>query len=199
MSDLAQGAHAKLILNPGDVYRVSTAGSASVAVAYGAPAGTTTVTNTTQDFGPYQAPAKLILTAGSGGASYRLLGVDAANGGGPASALTAAQVARAQNLGKPIQITGATVLAQLIHDGANLILPAAGVGITLNDGLGQGYGNLFVGPVTISGTATLVDKRKSGDAAADAISTLVQQGQVGDTVRGAALTHDLYWLQGGKA
>ncbi len=70
MSEIAQGNRAELILSPGDVYRVSTGGSATVEAVYGAPAGTTTVTASTQDFGPYAANAKLIVRAVTGSASY---------------------------------------------------------------------------------------------------------------------------------
>ena len=70
MADISQGNRAELILNPGDVYRVSTGGSATVEAVYGAPAGTTTVTASTQDFGPYAANAKLIVRAVTGSASY---------------------------------------------------------------------------------------------------------------------------------
>lgn len=73
MTDIAAGNHAKLILKPGDVYRVSTGGVATVTPNYGAPAGDIVVTASTQDIGPYAAPAKLTLVATSGPASYRLL------------------------------------------------------------------------------------------------------------------------------
>ena len=72
MADIAQGNRAELILNPGDVYRVSTGGTATVEAVYGAPAGTTTITAATQDFGPYAANAKLIVRAVSGPASYSI-------------------------------------------------------------------------------------------------------------------------------
>ena len=72
MADISQGNRAELILNPGDVYRVSTGGSATVEAVYGAPTGTTTVTASTQDFGPYYANAKLIVRAVSGPASYSI-------------------------------------------------------------------------------------------------------------------------------
>lgn len=70
MADISQGNRAELILNPGDVYRVSTGGVATVEAVYGAPAGTTTVTASTQDFGPYAANAKLIVLAVTGSCSY---------------------------------------------------------------------------------------------------------------------------------
>ncbi len=70
MSEIAQGNRAELILSPGDVYRVSTGGIATVEAAYGAPAGTTTVNANSQDFGPYAANAKLIVRAVTGSASY---------------------------------------------------------------------------------------------------------------------------------
>lgn len=73
MSDLAQGYSASLILNPGDSYRVSTTGTATVQIAYGGPSGTTTLTAQSRDFGPYDAHAKLEVVAVSGTCSYSLL------------------------------------------------------------------------------------------------------------------------------
>lgn len=73
MSGISQGSHANLILDAGDVFRIATVGVATVVAAYGAPAGTTTLTAQTTDFGPYGAPAKLIVTAVSGPASYSRL------------------------------------------------------------------------------------------------------------------------------
>lgn len=70
MADLSQGSHANLILEPGDVFRVSTSGVATVLSIYGAPAGTTTLTARSQDFGPYSVPAKLRVDALTGAASY---------------------------------------------------------------------------------------------------------------------------------
>ena len=72
MADISQGNRAELILNPGDVYRVSTGGTATVEAVYGAPAGTTTVTASSQDFGPYGANAKLIVRAVTGSCGYTL-------------------------------------------------------------------------------------------------------------------------------
>ena len=73
MSDLSQSQTASLVLNPGDTYRISTGGTATVKAIYGAPAGTTTITANFATFGPYDAPAKLDVTAVSGTASYSLL------------------------------------------------------------------------------------------------------------------------------
>ncbi len=70
MPDLAQGYSANIVLNAGDSVRVSTTGQATVTSAYGAPAGTTTLTANTQTFGSYQVPAKLRLTAVSGSCNY---------------------------------------------------------------------------------------------------------------------------------
>lgn len=70
MADLSQGAHANLILEPGDVFRVSTSGVATVLSIYGAPAGTTTLTARSQDFGPFSVPAKLRVDAIDGAATY---------------------------------------------------------------------------------------------------------------------------------
>lgn len=72
MSDLSQGQSASLILKPGDVYRIGTGGVATVRPAYGAPSVTTTLTAQTQDFGPYDAPVKLEVSAISGTASYSI-------------------------------------------------------------------------------------------------------------------------------
>lgn len=69
MSQISADNHANIILQPGEVVRVSTGGTATVLAAYGAPAGTTTVTASTQDFGPYGVPAKLRVTAVSGAAN----------------------------------------------------------------------------------------------------------------------------------
>lgn len=76
MADLSSGYHANIVLNPGDVCRVTTGGVATVVSAYGAPAGTTTVTASTQDFGPYLVNAKLRVNSVSGVASYRKLAPD---------------------------------------------------------------------------------------------------------------------------
>lgn len=72
MADISQGNRAELIMSPGDVYRVSTGGTATVEAVYGAPAGTTTITEATQDFGPYAANAKLIVRAVSGPCGYNI-------------------------------------------------------------------------------------------------------------------------------
>lgn len=72
MPDIAQGNNAKLILAPGEVYRVTAVGTATVQAAYGAPSGATTVTAASRDFGPYDAHAKLVLTAVSGPVNYQL-------------------------------------------------------------------------------------------------------------------------------
>ena len=70
MPDLAQGYSANVVLNAGESVRVSTSGQATVASAYGAPAGTTTVTSSSQLFGPYSVPVKLRVTAVTGTANY---------------------------------------------------------------------------------------------------------------------------------
>ncbi len=70
MADLAQGYRADIILNAGDVVRIGTTGTATVTPAYGAPSGVTTLTAQTREFGPYSVPAKLVLIAVSGSASY---------------------------------------------------------------------------------------------------------------------------------
>jgi hypothetical protein len=62
MSDLAQGNSANLILNPGDAYRVSASGVATVVGIYGAPTTTTTVAAASTSFGPYNAQAKIRVT-----------------------------------------------------------------------------------------------------------------------------------------
>lgn len=73
MSDLAQGYSASLILSPGEAYRVSTGGVATVTPAYGAPVVTTTITAQSLQFGPYGAHAKLEVVAVTGKASYGLV------------------------------------------------------------------------------------------------------------------------------
>jgi hypothetical protein len=66
MSDIAQGNFAKIVLKPGDSYRVTTSGVATVESRYGAPAGTTTVTANSVTFGPYNVEASLKVTAVTG-------------------------------------------------------------------------------------------------------------------------------------
>lgn len=70
MADLSQGNFANVFLQPGESLRVSTGGQATVASAFGAPAGTTTINANSQLFGPYAVPAKLRVTAVSGACSY---------------------------------------------------------------------------------------------------------------------------------
>jgi hypothetical protein len=70
MSDLSFGNFANVVLNPGQILRVGTGGVATVLMNYGGPAGTTVLTAQTQDFGPYDVPAKLRVTATSGVVSY---------------------------------------------------------------------------------------------------------------------------------
>lgn len=73
MSDLSFGNFANVVLNPGQVLRVGSGGVATVLMNYGGPAGTTVITASTQDFGPYGVPAKLRVTATSGTTSYNVL------------------------------------------------------------------------------------------------------------------------------
>lgn len=70
MPDLSQGSSADVVLDASQSVRVSTTGQATVTSAYGAPNGTTTLNANTQLFGPYGVPAKLRITAVTGGASY---------------------------------------------------------------------------------------------------------------------------------
>jgi hypothetical protein len=70
MADLSQGNFANVFLQPGESLRVSTGGQATVASAFGAPAGTTTINANSQLFGPYAVPAKLRVTAVSGSCTY---------------------------------------------------------------------------------------------------------------------------------
>lgn len=72
MTQLAQGRKASLVLSPGEAYRVSTPGTATVTPAYGAPGGVTTITSGFAEFGPYDAPAKLELNAVAQAADYAL-------------------------------------------------------------------------------------------------------------------------------
>jgi hypothetical protein len=66
MSSISSGNFAKIVLNPGETYRVVTGGTATVEAIYGAPNGTTTVTANSVTFGPYGVNAKLKVTATSG-------------------------------------------------------------------------------------------------------------------------------------
>ena len=76
MPDIAKGSKADVVLNPGQVLRVSSATTATVKSELGAPAGTTTVSANTQDFGPYAVLAKLAVTAVGGNASHSLVAPD---------------------------------------------------------------------------------------------------------------------------
>lgn len=107
MSNISSSNHANLILKPGEIYRVSTGGVATVTAAYGAPAGVTTVTASTQDFGPYTANAKLRVDAVTGTASYRLL--DAA-GDGDAVPVTASRALTPADDGKTLECTTTVTL-----------------------------------------------------------------------------------------
>lgn len=70
MSRLDPFERAKVSLNPGEVLRVTASGSASVVMLEGGPSGTTTVSNTSQTFGPYSVPARLTVECTSGVADY---------------------------------------------------------------------------------------------------------------------------------
>ncbi|WPB58637.1 SGNH/GDSL hydrolase family protein [Xylophilus sp. GOD-11R] len=63
MSDIAQGARTKLIIKPGEVYRIGTSGAATVVCAYGDAPATSTVAANTQAFGPYTNQTKIVITA----------------------------------------------------------------------------------------------------------------------------------------
>lgn len=77
MSDLAQGSHANVFLQPGQVCRVAAAGVVRVTMLWGGPAGVTDVAANTRDFGPYGVPAKLRVDAMAGPAGYQIPGADA--------------------------------------------------------------------------------------------------------------------------
>lgn len=113
MPDLSPGYHAKLILNPGDVVRLSTRGVATVEAAYGAPAGTTQLNAETRDFGPYQVSAKLIFRAVAGQATYGGAAVRTPGGGGvvtlPAGVAIALDVPE-RKLYLPLTVTGLTTI-----------------------------------------------------------------------------------------
>lgn len=76
MPDIAKGAHADIVLNPGQMLRVSSSSTATVRNESGTPPTTTTVTANTQDFGPYAALAKLVVTAVGGRARYSMIAPD---------------------------------------------------------------------------------------------------------------------------
>ncbi len=124
MSDLASGSHANLILAPGDVYRVGTGGTATVQGLYGAPSTTTTLNASTQDFGPFAAPAKLKLTAVSGAASYSLRSA-AASSGSTASVDPASLGYSAVGGVLAIPFSGQTVVSQLAVAGPLAVSPQA--------------------------------------------------------------------------
>lgn len=76
MPDIAKGSKADVVLNPGQVLRVSSDSVATVKGELGAPSSTTTVTANTQDFGPYATLAKLAVTAVGGRASHAIVAPD---------------------------------------------------------------------------------------------------------------------------
>ncbi|KQP02461.1 hypothetical protein [Pseudorhodoferax sp. Leaf265] len=163
MPILSAGAHADVVLAVGEVLRVSTAGVATVAASYGAPAGTTTVTANTQDFGPYSVPAKLALTAVSGSSNYSMPGqfpvtYDPSTGvfNPPISPevtvqpiRTGSSVAAQSDAGTIIPVSGAAsyrIDAGLIGFSAQLLRHDAGT-LTVQSGAGV---TLFHGGVSIS-------------------------------------------------
>lgn len=86
MTTIAQGQHAYIFPEPGQVYRVQATGVATVQVIYGAPSAVITLDGNSQTFGPYDSPAKLRISANTATADYTLLRANYAE-------LTAAQVA----------------------------------------------------------------------------------------------------------
>ena len=86
MTTIAQGQHAYIFPEPGQVYRVQATGVATVQVIYGAPSAVITLYGNSQTFGPYDSPAKLRISANTASADYTLLRANYAE-------LTAAQVA----------------------------------------------------------------------------------------------------------
>lgn len=72
MSDLTFGERAKVALNPGQILRVTTSGVAEVEILEGGPLGTTTVTASSREFGPYSVAARLIVESVGGTVTYGL-------------------------------------------------------------------------------------------------------------------------------
>jgi len=112
MADISQGNHANLILAPGDVYRIVTGGVATVLAVYGAPEGTTTVTAASQAFGPYDAPAKLKVTATSGSCSYAVDQVDALGANRAIGQLTQQSMAALAASGINVQLRNSPYLSK---------------------------------------------------------------------------------------
>ena len=74
MARLNPTERAKVQLSAGDQVRIVTPGRCAVQGLSGSPLTTTTLTATSQDFGPYGVPAVLLVTCLSGSADYSLLG-----------------------------------------------------------------------------------------------------------------------------
>lgn len=77
--------------------------------------------------------------------------------------------ATSASAGAPAAFTSRTLVA--LDDGAVLVAATAQTA-TVNTGLPGGFGCTFSGPVSFAGTATVTDKRTSGDA--DPTCSLVQ-------------------------
>ena len=73
MTQIAQGAHAYIFQEPGQVYRVQADDVATVQVIYGAPSALITLTAQSQTFGPYDSPAKLKVSANTAACEYTLI------------------------------------------------------------------------------------------------------------------------------
>lgn len=108
MSDLSQGNLAKIVLKPGDVYRVTTAGVATVLGLTGAPATTTTATAQSQDFGPYNVDAVIKVTATTGPCSVVKLSPQnltaTAGAADPATAFAVAGVPMVRDFISPVTV-----------------------------------------------------------------------------------------------
>lgn len=94
MTVIAKWAHADVVLSPGQVLRVSTASSATVKSEFGATVGATTVSASTQDFGPFAVPTKLSVAAVGGRAQISTVAPDL-------RALVVSSAAPVDNDGRP--------------------------------------------------------------------------------------------------
>lgn len=70
MPTISYPQEAKIIIQPGESFRVTAAGTAQVKTIFGAPDGTVTITAGTQTFGPYMTEAKFELKATAGQVEY---------------------------------------------------------------------------------------------------------------------------------
>lgn len=197
MAQLSQGEFANIVLAPGDAYEIMTGGVASVVSLYGAPSGTTTLTNAAQSFGPYGVNAKLRLTATTGPATYTLartapVAYNTATGDvEDPQAISAIGAA-----GRTVLISGAVTItadSAPTYNGKTLEWTTAAV-VTLSEGLPDSFG--FAGIPPASGNASIAAADDVLINGAGATLTRAAAGNVMFAVVARASAADSYVVTG---